>query len=121
MKTMLLFSTLLLLSLTSLAADRSSTARRHFAKEHPCPVTKVAKPDHCYGTVGGKRVAYVIDHVVPLCAGGADLPTNMQWSRLEISKLKDRVEKATCHCMKKYGAEAGCPVIDWKAQPTAKR
>ena len=103
------------------AIDRSSTERRRFAKEHPCPATGIAKPDHCSSVVATKKVSYVIDHVVPLCAGGADLASNMQWSREDIAKIKDRVEKATCFCLRKYGPDAGCPIVDWKAQPAAKR
>lgn len=90
------------------STERSSTARRDFAKDHPCPVTGAAVPDHCAG--------YVIDHVVPLCAGGPDKPANMQWSRKEISMVKDNVERATCYCLRKYGKDAGCPVVDWKKQ-----
>lgn len=111
MRTLLIL--FLAFSLPAFAVDRSSTARRHFAAEHPCPATNVAKPDHCLG--------YVIDHIQPLCAGGADAATNMQWSRLAVSKIKDRVEKATCYCLRRYGPDAGCPVIDWKSQPATKR
>ena len=42
------------------------------------------------------RPGYVIDHVVPLCAGGADAPSNMQWQTVEAAKAKDRQERAEC-------------------------
>src|SRR5438552_625194 len=42
------------------------------------------------------RPGYVVDHVVPLCAGGADAPSNMQWQTVEEGKVKDRQERATC-------------------------
>ena len=42
------------------------------------------------------RHGYVVDHVVPLCAGGADAPSNMQWQTVEEAKVKDRQERATC-------------------------
>ena len=42
------------------------------------------------------RPGYVIDHVVPLCAGGADAPSNMQWQTVEAAKIKDRQERAEC-------------------------
>jgi hypothetical protein len=34
----------------------------------------------------------VVDHVVPLKRGGADVPSNMQWQTTEEPKTKDRVE-----------------------------
>jgi hypothetical protein len=42
------------------------------------------------------RPGYVVDHVVPLCAGGADAPSNMQWQTVEDAKVKDRQERAQC-------------------------
>ena len=42
------------------------------------------------------RPGYVVDHVVPLCAGGADAPSNMQWQTVEEGKVKDRQERASC-------------------------
>ena len=42
------------------------------------------------------RPGYVVDHVVPLCAGGADAPSNMQWQTVDEAKIKDRQERATC-------------------------
>jgi len=42
------------------------------------------------------RKGYVVDHIVPLCAGGADAPSNMQWQTVEEAKVKDRQERALC-------------------------
>ena len=42
------------------------------------------------------RPGYVVDHIVPLCAGGADAPSNMQWQTVEEAKVKDRQERAEC-------------------------
>jgi len=42
------------------------------------------------------RPGYVVDHIVPLCAGGADAPSNMQWQTVEEGKVKDRQERAMC-------------------------
>jgi len=39
---------------------------------------------HCPG--------YVVDRIVPLKRGGADLPNNMQWQSAAEAKAKDRVE-----------------------------
>jgi hypothetical protein len=38
----------------------------------------------------------VVDHVIPLCAGGADTPVNMQWQTVDAGKAKDRAERAQC-------------------------
>ena len=66
---------------------RSVSAKTVFKHQHPCPATGLAK-GHCPG--------YVIDHVVPLCAGGADDPSNMQWQTVADSKAKDLLERRQC-------------------------
>jgi hypothetical protein len=40
------------------------------------------------------RPGYVVDHVKPLCRGGLDAPSNMQWQTVAAAKVKDRTE---CH------------------------
>lgn len=42
------------------------------------------------------RPGYVVDHIVPLCAGGADASSNMQWQTVEEAKVKDRQERTEC-------------------------
>jgi len=42
------------------------------------------------------RPGYVVDHIIPLCAGGADAPSNMQWQTVQDAKVKDRQERAEC-------------------------
>ena len=43
------------------------------------------------------RKGYVIDHITPLCAGGADNIYNMQWQTLKDSYEKDIKERVFCH------------------------
>lgn len=43
------------------------------------------------------RKGYIIDHITPLCAGGADKVSNMQWQSVEEAREKDIKEKAFCH------------------------
>jgi len=62
---------------------RCSAARAAFERDHPCPAT---------GEPRGACPGYVVDHIVPLKRGGADLPANMQWQTLEEAKSKDKVE-----------------------------
>jgi hypothetical protein len=43
----------------------------------------------------------VVDHIVPLCAGGRDHPSNMQWQRAKEAKEKDKREAAECRAKRK--------------------
>lgn len=69
------------------AAPRSSGVRAAFVKANPCPAT---------GNPRGACPGYVVDHIIPLCAGGADHPSNMQWQTAAEAKIKDREERAQC-------------------------
>ena len=60
-------------------------------KKHPCPAN---------GKTRGACPGYVVDHVKPLCAGGADHPSNMQWQTREEAKKKDRREREMCRGMR---------------------
>lgn len=76
----------------SAPAGQARTPRSHaelvkFARVHPCPSTGL-RITSCRG--------YVIDHIVPLCAGGADKPSNMQWQEYRQSLVKDRWERRLC-------------------------
>ena len=66
---------------------RDSKARAEFQRVNPCPAT---------GKRTGACPGYVVDHVLPLCAGGADSPDNMQWQTIAEAKIKDRVERRQC-------------------------
>jgi hypothetical protein len=82
----------LLALLFSDAAARSAAEVRAFKREHPCPAT---------GKTHGKCPGYVVDHKDPLCAGGADKPSNMQWQELAESKVKDKKEWRLCRLLRK--------------------
>jgi|SRR6267378_4008764 len=60
-----------------------------FRKTHPCPAT---------GKTTGPCPGYVVDHMYPLCAGGADEPENMMWQEHAASLVKDRLERDLCRC-----------------------
>lgn len=66
---------------------RSSKVKTEFVKSHPCPSTGQRKLP-CPG--------YIIDHVKPLCAGGPDKASNMQWQTVSEAKEKDRWERKIC-------------------------
>jgi hypothetical protein len=66
---------------------RDPVVTREFQKSHPCPST---------GKTHGACPGYVVDHIKPLCAGGADHPSNMQWQTVKEAKKKDREERKMC-------------------------
>lgn len=66
---------------------RSEAVKDAFKRAHPCPAT---------GKAGGACPGWVVDHVWPLCAGGCDVPANMQWQRRAESVRKDRMEWRMC-------------------------
>lgn len=71
---------------------RSHTAKAEFKRLQPCPST---------GRPRGACPGYIIDHVVPLCAGGPDEPGNMQWQTVEAAKVKDRDERRQCRAFRR--------------------
>ena len=75
------------LLVVSAAHARDTAQVRAFRKMFPCPST---------GKTTGKCEGYVVDHVVPLCWGGADVPANMAWEEIRQSYLKDRFEREAC-------------------------
>src|SRR5262245_12653645 len=84
-----------LVALPALAADRDPAARRAFQKAHPCPAN---------GRTEGPCRGWVVDHVKPLCAGGRDHPSNMQWQKRAEAKKKDKLEAAECRGKRKQRA-----------------
>jgi hypothetical protein len=83
-------------------------------KSHPCPST---------GKTKGRCPGYVVDHVKPLCAGGADRPSNMQWQTVKEAKKKDRLEAAECRRLKELAAAseaAAYPILIHFATATPK-
>ena len=75
------------LALSGPVDARSKAQVNHFKNTHPCPAT---------GKARGPCLGYVVDHIKPLCAGGADRPSNMQWQTVTDAKIKDRAERAQC-------------------------
>jgi hypothetical protein len=66
---------------------RDPWARAAFRRLKPCPAT---------GQKKGACPGYEIDHVVPLAAGGADAPHNMQWLTRKQHREKTRRERQAC-------------------------
>lgn len=87
MKLLALFVLVVGLLHTGDALARDGSQVRAFRKLHACPAT---------GNHTGACPGWVVDHVIPLCAGGADHPDNMQWQERQASYRKDRDERALC-------------------------
>lgn len=92
------------------AQERSAAQRAAFVRENPCPSTGERK---------GRCPGWVVDHVVPLCAGGADAPENMQWQTVQESRRKDVDEHRLCREMRKLpDAQKGVGArTNWPSPP----
>ena len=69
------------------AAQRSYAAKAEFKRINPCPAN-----DNRRGPCPG----WIVDHKHPLCAGGIDHHSNMQWQTVYEAKVKDRDERLMC-------------------------
>ena len=58
-----------------------------FAKRHPCPAS---------GKVQATCPGYVVSYVKPLCAGGVDRVSNMQWRTIADAKKQEREDRKVC-------------------------
>jgi hypothetical protein len=81
---------LLFLALSAHARDPAQV--RAFRKENPCPATS-KRVGACPG--------WVVDHGIPLCAGGADAQHNLFWQRRDQSLKKDADERRLCARLRK--------------------
>lgn len=81
----------------SLATERSPAQRAAFVRDNPCPATQATR---------GACPGWVVDHIVPLCAGGADHPANMQWQTKAEAKAKDTAEHRQCRRLRERAADA---------------
>ena len=73
-------------------AARSASPVREFKRLNPCPATGLAR---------GACPGWVVDHRMPLCAGGEDHPSNMQWQTTAEAKAKDADERRLCRALKR--------------------
>jgi hypothetical protein len=84
---MKLTAALLLLAVAISAQARDPAQVRAFRHTHPCPAT---------GKTTGACPGWVVDHQLPLCAGGRDAPQNMAWQEYRASLVKDAEERRLC-------------------------
>ena len=71
---------------------RSYHAKKIFKLMQACPAT---------GQYGGKCKGWIIDHIVPISAGGQDHWSNMQWQSKQDSYVKDSEERRYCRTLKR--------------------
>lgn len=83
---------LVLLASSGHTASRSAAARAEFQHQQPCPAT---------GLTRGACPGYVADHRMPLCAGGEDHPSNLQWQTVADAAAKDAHELRLCRALKR--------------------
>lgn len=83
----LLILALLWASFDAGAANRSYKAKAEFRRLHPCPAT---------AQTSGACPGWIVDHIEPLCAGGADHFSNMQWLSRDQARIKDPVDISRC-------------------------
>lgn len=74
-------------STSRISPKRSHKAKAEFQRLNPCPVN---------GAKRGRCPNHDIDHIEPLCAGGPDVPANMQWITLEAHREKTRLDNQRC-------------------------
>jgi hypothetical protein len=92
-------SIIALLAVLATLAATSAIARdpkqvRAYRSAHPCPVTQQTT---------GPCPGWVVDHIIPLCAGGADHPSNLRWLERETARIKDPRDASTCAALRRYG------------------
>jgi hypothetical protein len=87
----ILFLAIVLCPAAQAKIHRSHSATTAFKRGHPCPAN-----DQRRGVCPG----FVIDHIKPLCAGGADDPANMQWQTKADSLIKDIDERRQCRALR---------------------
>ena len=66
-------------------ADVTYGGFRRATPGHPCRVGELCCP-----------IGTIRDHIVPLCIGGLDIPSNIQCQETGVSYLKDAVERQMC-------------------------
>jgi hypothetical protein len=77
---------------------RSQAQVVKFKRTHVCPSSGLKTAASCKG--------YVVNHIKPLCACGADVPSNMEYQSIAAAKISDIKEKALC---KKLTAKTSGP------------
>ena len=73
-------------------SHRSMKMKYMFMDTEVCPST---------GALARKCPGYQVDHKKALCAGGDDLPNNMQYLSIKDHKLKTKKDLKVCYLMRR--------------------
>lgn len=76
------------------AGQRSAAEVAAFKRSNPCPANGLRR---------GGCPGHQVDHIRPLCAGGEDKPSNMQWITTGDHRFKTFVDVR--ECMKRQRGE----------------
>lgn len=82
------------LALLSASTDQHAICAVHRGSKETARFARLTKYPY-------PRPGYVVDHIVPLCACGADSVSNMQWQRQDSSYVKDTWERQMCRALAK--------------------
>lgn len=73
--------------------ERSRAEVRKFKLSTACPVNGLKRRSPCPG--------HEVDHIIPLCAGGADKVENMQWLAIDVHQNKTKIDVKHCAILRK--------------------
>ena len=79
------------------ATKRSRVEVVKFKLSNTCPSNGLKQKGPCPG--------HEVDHIIPLCAGGADKVRNMQWLRVEAHKAKTKKDVKHCAILRKANSK----------------
>jgi len=79
---------------------RSAAERAAFKRENSCPSTGLRR---------GACPGWQVDHITPLCAGGADHRINMQWILVDDHRFKTLVDVKECRRSRKPAQASRLP------------
>lgn len=77
---------------TPFGAERSSAVRAEFQRQNPCPATSLTR---------GPCKGWIADHIAPLCFGGPDAVSNMEWITVERARVKDAEDRRLCAALRR--------------------
>lgn len=66
---------------------RSTAVVAEFKRANPCPAT---------GARRGPCAGWEVDHIIPLCAGGSDSASNLQWLTRLDHRQKTKLDVMQC-------------------------
>jgi hypothetical protein len=95
-----LLAVLAALFLSPTVEARSAAERAAFHRENPCPSTGLRR---------GACAGHHVDHITPICAGGRDHRSNMQWISVEDHRFKTLVDARECRKARRAGEKSLAP------------